>query len=306
MFAQKHDNRKAEVSGTRPSGLVARFTASCARRATALAIALPLALGLAVTPLPAVAEDDPDRVVARAGNIEITAADIAVAMADPALQLRDTSPEDRLDIVITYLVDLRLGAQAAVEAGLGADEDFARRLAYFREKMLLEDYLQLRIDEVVTEEAARELFETTTAGVEPEQEVRARHILVREEEEAIAVIARLEAGEDFAAVARDVSQDPGSARTGGDLGFFTAGRMVAPFSDAAFALEPGEVSEPVETQFGWHVIKVEERRMTQLPSFEDMRNQIDNFLTRQAQQSFILGLREGVEIERLDIDGDEN
>ena len=305
MFAQNQDNRKAEVFDTRPRGLVARFTASCARCATALAIALPLALGLAFTPLPAVAEDDPDRVVARAGNIEITAADLAVAMADPALQLRDTSPEERRDILITYLVDLRLGAQAAAEAGLGADEDFARRLAYFREKMLLEDYLQLRIDEVVTEEAARELFETTTAGVEPEQEVRARHILVREEEEAIAVIARLEAGDDFAAVARDVSQDPGSARTGGDLGFFTAGRMVAPFSDAAFALEPGEVSEPVETQFGWHVIKVEERRVTPLPSFEDMRDQIDNFLTRQAQQSLILGLREGVQIERLDIDEGE-
>jgi peptidyl-prolyl cis-trans isomerase C len=299
MFAQNPDDHKLSV--TFRSG----FTASLARRVAPLALALPLALGLAFTPLPAVAEDDPDRVVARAGDIEITAADIAVAMADPALQLRDTSPEDRLDIVITYLVDLRLGAQAAAEAGLGEDEDFARRLAYFREKMLLEDYLQLQIDEVVTEEAARELFETTTAGVEPEEEVRARHILVEEEADAIAVVERLEAGEEFADVARDVSQDPGSARNGGDLGFFAAGRMVAPFSEAAFALEAGEVSDPVETQFGWHVIKVEERRMTPLPTFEDMRDQIDNFLTRQAQQSFILGLREGVEIERLDIDEDE-
>ncbi len=283
---------------------IRRVAGALGRRVAPLAVALPLALGLAMTP-PAAAQEDPDRVVARAGDIEITAADIAVAMADPALQLRDTDPEERLEIVITYLVDLRLGAQAAMEAGMGEDEEFARRFAYLREKMLLEDYMQREIDVAVTEEAARDLFETTTAGIEPEDEVRARHILVEEEDEAAAVLARLEAGEEFADIAREVSQDPGSARNGGDLGFFTAGRMVAPFSAAAFELEPGEVSDPVETQFGWHVIKVEERRATQLPQFEDMREQIENFLTRQAQQAFILGLREGVEIERLDVDEDE-
>lgn len=283
---------------------IRRVAGALGRRVAPLAVALPLALGLAMTP-PAAAQEDPDRVVARAGDIEITAADIAVAMADPALQLRDTDPEERLEIVITYLVDLRLGAQAAMEAGMGEDEEFARRFAYLREKMLLEDYMQREIDVAVTEEAARDLFETTTAGIEPEDEVRARHILVEEEDEAAAVLARLEAGEEFADIAREVSQDPGSARNGGDLGFFTAGRMVAPFSAAAFELEPGEISDPVETQFGWHVIKVEERRATQLPQFEDMREQIENFLTRQAQQAFILGLREGVEIERLDVDEDE-
>lgn len=283
---------------------IRRVAGQLRRRVAPLALALPLALGLALTP-PAAAQDDPDRVVARASDIEITAADIAIAMADPALQLRDADPEERLEIVITYLVDLRLGAQAAMEAGMGEDEEFARRVAYLREKMLLEDYMQSEVDDAVTEEAARDLFETTTAGVEPEDEVRARHILVEEEAQAIAVRERLEAGEEFAEIAREVSQDPGSARNGGDLGFFTAGRMVAPFSEAAFALEPGEVSEPVETQFGWHVIKVEERRETQMPEFEEMREQIDNFLTRQAQQAVILGLREGVEIERLDTEEDE-
>lgn len=283
---------------------IRRVAGQLRRRVAPLALALPLALGLALTP-PAAAQDDPDRVVARAGDIEITAADIAIAMADPALQLRDADPEERLEIVITYLVDLRLGAQAAMEAGMGEDEEFARRVAYLREKMLLEDYMQSEVDDAVTEEAARDLFETTTAGVEPEDEVRARHILVEEEAQAIAVRERLEAGEEFAEIAREVSQDPGSARNGGDLGFFTAGRMVAPFSEAAFALEPGEVSEPVETQFGWHVIKVEERRETQMPEFEEMREQIDNFLTRQAQQAVILGLREGVEIERLDTEEDD-
>ncbi len=300
MIVQNLQNLTTGTAAILRDGLSRRLS----RHVAPLALVLPLALGIALAPAPAAAQDDPDRVVARAGDIEITEADVAVAMADPALQLRDADPDERRNIVITYLVDLRLGAQAATEAGIGDDEEFARRMAYFREKMLLEDYMQQQIDDAVTEEAARDLFETTTAGVEAQEEVRARHILVEEEEEANAVLERLEAGEEFADVASDVSQDPGSARNGGDLGFFTADRMVAPFAEAAFALEPGEVSDPVETQFGWHIIKTEERREAPLPQFEDMREQIENFLTRQAQQSVILGLRESVEIERLDQEGD--
>jgi len=116
--------------------LIRRVAGQLRRRVAPLALAVPLALGLALTP-PAAAQDDPDRVVARAGDIEITAADVAIAMADPALQLRDADPDERLEIVITYLVDLRLGAQAAMEAGIGEGEEFARRVAYLREKMLL-------------------------------------------------------------------------------------------------------------------------------------------------------------------------
>jgi len=272
----------------------------------ALVLATPLALAMMFAPMPpALAEDDHDRVVARANGIEITAGDIALALGDPALQLRDMSEQERAETVIRYLVDLRLGARAAAEAGIGESEEFARQLAYLREKMLLEEYMQSEIDAVVTEEAARDLYETTTAGIEPEEEVRARHILVEEEEEARAVLARLQEGESFEDLAAELSKDPGSARRGGDLDYFTQDRMVAPFAEAAFALEPGEVSEPVETQFGWHVIKLEDRRDTELPDFEDMRGQIENFLTRQAQQAFILGLREGVEIEIVEAEEGE-
>jgi len=264
----------------------------------ALVLTAPIALALLFAPLPpALAQDDSERVVARAGGIEITAGDVALALEDPALQLSDMNAEERSQTVIRYLVDLRLGARAAGEAGIGETEEFARQLAYLREKMLLEEYMQREVDAAVTDEAARELYETTTTEVEPQEEVRARHILVEEEEEAVAVLARLDEGESFEDLAAELSQDPGSAPRGGDLDYFTQDRMVAPFAEAAFALEPGEVSDPVETQFGWHVIKVEDRRDTELPSFEEMRDQIENFLTRQAQQAFILELREGVEIE---------
>jgi peptidyl-prolyl cis-trans isomerase C len=248
---------------------------------------------------------DPTTVVARANGIEITEADIAIAAEDPSLSLPNMGEEQRRGIIIGYLIDLKLGARAAAEAQVSETEDFQRRLAYFRDKLLLDDYLQQRVEEAVTDEAARTLYDETLAAVQPEDEVRARHILVAEEEEANAIIARLEAGEEFEAIAAEASQDPGSRAQGGDLGFFTRERMVAPFAEKAFELEPGETSEPVQTRFGWHVIRVEERRERPIPGFEEMRPQIDSYLARRAQQETILALRENAEIERLDAAGDE-
>lgn len=244
--------------------------------------------------------DPGSQVVARANGIEITEADIAIASEDPSLALPDMGEDQRRGVIIGYLVDLKLGAQAAAEAKVSESEEFQRRLAYFREKLLLDDYLQLRVEAATTEEAARALYDESLSTVEPEDEVRARHILVPEEEEAKAVVARLEAGEDFAAVAAEASQDPGSRTQGGDLGFFTKERMVAPFAEAAFALEPGQTSAPVQSQFGWHVIRVEERRERPIPAFEEMRPQIDTYLARRAQQETILNLRQNAKIERLD------
>ncbi|TVR09396.1 MAG: peptidylprolyl isomerase [Salinarimonadaceae bacterium] len=264
------------------------------------ALALAGALLFAAPAAAQASSNDPDRVIARAGEVEVTQADLDVALADPSLALPNVDEAQRRETVIAYLVDLKLGARAAVEAGIAETPEFARRLAYFRDKLLLDDYLEARVAEQVTEEAARALYDQTMAGVEPQDEVRARHILVPDEEEAQAIVARLAAGEEFEEVAREASQDPGSAAGGGDLGYFTKERMVAPFAEAAFAMEAGDVSDPVQTQFGWHVIKVEDRRKQQPPSFEAMREQIDNFLARRAQQELVLALREGVEIERLD------
>jgi peptidyl-prolyl cis-trans isomerase C len=110
-------------------------------------------------------------------------------------------------------------------------------------------------------------------------------------------------GEDFAKVAGEVSKDPGSKTDGGDLGFFTKDRMVEPFAEAAFKMEPGQISDPVQSQFGWHVIRVEERRNKPVPSFEEMQEQVNTYLERKAQQDLILGLRQSAKIERLDDKG---
>ena len=173
-------------------------------------------------------------------------------------------------------------------------------VAYYREKVLLDQYLTGIGKKAVTEEAAKKLYDDTTKAMAPEEEAHARHILVETEDQAKAVEERLKKGEDFAKVATDVSKDPGSGKEGGDLGWFTKDRMVPEFAEAAFKLKKGEVSAPVKSQFGWHVIKLEDKRTKPLPEFSAVRPQIEQYLERKAQQDTVLALREKAKVERLD------
>jgi peptidyl-prolyl cis-trans isomerase C len=276
----------------------------------ALGVALPLATGAALaqtgTPAPAApaaAPADPAKVIARVNGITITEGDLAVAAADPALQLPNVPEAQKRDMLTGYLIDLKLGAKAAEAAKVGDSADFARKLAYNRDKALLDQYLEQEAQKAVTPEAARKLYDETAKSVTPEEEVRARHILVESEDEAKKAAERVKGGEDFAKVAGELSKDPGSKTDGGDLGFFTKDRMVEPFAEAAFKLKPGQVSEPVKSQFGWHVIKVEEKRTKPVPPFEEMKDQVNAYLERKAQQDLIMGLRKDAKIERLDDKG---
>jgi peptidyl-prolyl cis-trans isomerase C len=198
------------------------------------------------------------KIVARVDGTPITEADLAVAADDPALSLPGVTDEQKRDLLVGYLIDLKIGAKAAEAARVGEGADFARKLAYFRDKLLLDEHLDREVKKAVTPDAVRKLYDDTIKNVKPEQEVRARHILV-EKDEAKKAQGRLKAGEDFGKVAGELSKDPGSKGEGGDLGFFTQDRMVQPFAETAFKLQPGQVSDPVKTQFGWHLIKVEEK-----------------------------------------------
>ncbi|HEU6443208.1 MAG TPA: peptidylprolyl isomerase [Microvirga sp.] len=246
---------------------------------------------------------DPSKVVARVNGIEITEGDLAIAAEDPALQMPNVPDEQKRELLTGYMIDLKLGAKAAEAAEVGSSADFARKLAYNRDKTLLDEYLDQAAKKAVTPEAARKLYDETVKGLPAEQEVRARHILVDSEEEAKKAVERVKGGEDFAKVAGELSKDPGSKTDGGDLGFFTKDRMVEPFAEAAFKLEPGQVSEPVKSQFGWHVIKVEEKRTKPAPSFEETKDQVEAYLGRKAQQDLIMSLRKDAKIERLDDKG---
>jgi peptidyl-prolyl cis-trans isomerase C len=150
-----------------------------------------------------------------------------------------------------------------------------------------------------TDDAEKKVYEDAAKQISSEQEVRARHILVETEDEAKQVEEELKKGADFAELAKKKSKDPG-ASDGGDLGFFTKDQMVPEFSAVAFALEPGKISDPVKSQFGWHVIKVEEKRNRKPPEFDQVKAQIETYVTRKAQSEYVTKLREGAKIERLD------
>jgi peptidyl-prolyl cis-trans isomerase C len=258
-----------------------------------------LSLGLVLAAAaPAFAQQD--KPVAKVEGITITESELKLAEEDLGERMAQMPEERRREELINYLVDLKLGARAAAAAKIGEGPDFAKRLAYHRDKLLLDEYLTVEAKKAATTEAARKLFDDTVKTLKPEEEVHARHILVQEEAQAKTALERLKKGEDFAKVAAELSKDPGSGKEGGDLGWFTKDRMVPEFAEAAFKLDKGQLSEPVKSQFGWHVIKVEDKRVKPLPTFEEVKPQIDQYLVRKAQQDIVVSLREKAKVERLD------
>ncbi len=264
-------------------------------RASAFVLALG-ALGL-LAALAATARADP-KILAKVDGATITEDDYNDALADigPGLPEKLEGPE-REKYVLDYLIDLRLVAKQALADKLDGTADFARRLAYYHDKLAMEGLLTNVAKSATTEEAERKAYDEAAKAQPPEPEVHARHILLPTEEEAKAALARIKAGEDFAKVATELSKDP--AGDGGDLGWFTKDRMVPEFADAAFKLEPGQVSDPVKSQFGWHIIKVEGKRMKTFPPFEQVKDQAARFVAQKAQTALITSLRDKAKIERF-------
>ena len=265
-----------------------------------LVFALAAAVGAAwLIAAPALA--DP-RVVAKVNGQAITEDDVASAMQDigPGLPQKLEGPA-RQKYVLDYLIDLRLAADKAKADKLDQGADFARRLDYYHDKLAMETLLGQVGKAAQTDDAEHKAYEEAAKANPPVEEIHARHILVPTEEEAKAALARVKGGEDFAKVATELSKDP--AGDGGDLGWFTKDRMVPEFADAAFKLQPGQLSDPVKSQFGWHVIKVEERRMRTFPPFEELKDQAARFVAQKAQSDLVASLHATAKIERLDASG---
>lgn len=205
--------------------------------------------------------------------------------------------------LLEQLINTRL---LEIEAGINMpadDPELAERVADIRGQIMVQIYFQRQIDERVTDEKLDGRYQQYLAENPPQEEVHARHILLETEEKALEALALVQGGMDFAEAAKAYSTGP-SGPTGGDLSYFTRDRMVAPFADAAFALQAGEVSSaPVKTDFGWHVIKVEDRRSQPQPPFEEMRDQFAEELTRDVAADMIAALRENAEVETFDVDG---
>lgn len=279
----------------------AALTAFCVAGPAVVAQTPPA--GAAVTPAPSAAPApklDPSTVLAKIDGETITAGDLEIATEDLEQSMSSMTEPQRRDYALNYLIDLKLAAKAAEKEKLGEGEAFQKRLAYLKSRALMEELLQKEAKAAVTEDKLRKLYDETAKNLKPEEEVRARHILVKTEDEAKKVEERLAKGEDFAKVANDLSTDPGSGKQGGDLGYFGRGQMVPAFEEAAFKLEPGKVSAPVKSQFGWHVIKLEDKRTRPVPPFEQVRPQIENYVVRTSQQEMVLKLRNEAKVERTE------
>jgi peptidyl-prolyl cis-trans isomerase C len=268
--------------------------------ATAALLLIPPALsGCSKNSSSEVSASGSDPVMARVNGVEIKESDLALAEEDVGADIQAASPEAKRDHLISYLADIIMVTQAADRKKVADNPDFKRRLAFLRNKLLMGFELQEEAKSAVSDDALHQTYDDAVKSTGGQEEVRARHILLENEDEAKAILDQLKGGGDFAALAKEKSKDPGAAE-GGDLGYFTKDQMVPEFAEVAFKMYPGQLSNPVKTQFGWHIIKVEDKRSKQPPEFEKVKDQIEAFLTRKAQTEFIAKLRQSAKIERLD------
>jgi peptidyl-prolyl cis-trans isomerase C len=261
-----------------------------------LASAIAGCLTLAVLAGPARADD---KVLARVNGAEIRQSDVALAEEELGPSLAQMDPATKDENVLAFLIDMKIVSKAAEDKKIQDGDDFKKRLAFTRNRLLMDSLLASEGKAATTDDAMKKVYEQASKEITGEEEVHARHILVETEDEAKAIEDELKKGADFAELAKKKSKDPG-ASDGGDLGFFTKDQMVPEFSAVAFALEPGKVSDPVKSQFGWHVIKVEEKRKRKAPDFDQVKSQIETYVTRKAQADYVGKLREAAKIERLD------
>jgi peptidyl-prolyl cis-trans isomerase C len=294
----------ASSGRTAPSPAAVR----CRRAACALGVTVVMmTAGLAYAQAPA-----GDPVIARVNGVDIRQSDLALAEEDLGRDVPANDEQGKRDYLVNYLTDLLLIAKAAEARKIPDTPEFKQRMVFARNKALMEAVMSAENKAALTEPALRKIYEDATKQMGGQQEVHARHILFRvndpndqaasraAEAKVKAVIERLKKGEDFVAIANALTEDPSGKQNGGDLGFFGRDQMVPEFSEVAFRLEKGQISDPVKTQFGWHVLKVEDKRTRQPPPFDEVRNQIEEFASRKAQVDLVTKLRADAKIERLD------
>ena len=281
---------------------------SAGRPALLRRVGLLAALALLLAPAaPAAAQDDP--LIAKVNGVEVHQSDLAIA-EEEAGQIPPMSPDQKRDYLVQFMADLILVSKNAEAKKVGDTNDFKHKLEFERRKLLMSSLLQSVGKTALTDEAMHKVYDDAIKDMGKQEEVHARHILIRAnagddkaskdaEDKIKAVIVRLNKGEDFAKVAGEVTEDPSGKANGGDLGYFTKEQMVPDFADVAFKLDKGQISGPVKTQFGWHVIKVEDKRTKQPPSFDEVKPQIEQFVVRKAQADLVTKLRADGKVEKF-------
>ena len=244
-----------------------------------------------------------DPIIAKVNDHAIRQSDVQAAAATLPENARGMPPQVLLPMLLDQVIDGQALLIEARKSGLDKDPVVSRQMTDASDRALQSALIGREVGPTLTEAAIRARYDRDIAGKPGEEEVHARHILVADEAEAKKIIAELKKGGDFAALAKKYSTDPGGAQ-GGDLGFFRKEEMVPEFANAAFAMKPGEISSvPVHTQFGWHVIKLEERRTAPPPSFEQSHDQLRQKMIQEGVQAVIAKARAEVKVERFNMDG---
>ncbi|MDM9621553.1 peptidylprolyl isomerase [Rhizobium sp. S96] len=249
---------------------------------------------------PVRAEDKPDAVVAKVGDVEIhqSELDLAVANLDP--QLAQLPDDQKKVAALSAAIDVKLLAKDAAAEQLDQTPEFKKRMQYLADRELHNAYFKKHVVDTVTDDEVKARYEKEVAALPKQEEVHARHILVKTEAEAQDVIKQLDAGKNFAELAKEKSTDPNKA-DGGDLGYFTKGRMVKEFEDAAFALDKGTYSKtPVKTDFGYHVILVEDKRDAAPPAYDQVKDQVRQLVMRDKYLALLAAAKEKSKVDISD------
>ncbi|MFN3612951.1 MAG: peptidylprolyl isomerase [Rubrimonas sp.] len=239
---------------------------------------------------------DADTVVATVNGQPITLADVIAVRGDLPAQYQSLPDEALYDGIREQLIAQRVLSDAADAEGLADDPEVARALSIQRQGILAEFFMRRAMAERLTDDAVQAMYDERIASAQPVQEVRASHILVATEEEARGLKSQLDEGADFADLAVEHGTD-GTRFQGGDLGYFTRDTMVEPFAEAAFAMDVGEVSEPVQTQFGWHLIKLVDKRERPNPTLDEVRGEIEQELGGRIARELLSELRDAASVE---------
>ena len=247
-------------------------------------------------------DEAPELTVATVNGEKVSLNLVSVIISQLSPEIRRQPISVYYDQVVDDIINTKLLASVASTEGMEGDPLLAELVERASEQVLAEAWLNRVVRERVTPSMIDARYEEIVANTEGRMEIRARHILVPSREEAEAAIVRLDGGADFAELAQELSEGP-SGENGGELGYFGRGSMVPPFEEASFALKKGTHSAtPIETQFGWHVIKVEDRRVKPAPELASVREEIINSLSVEQARIIIAEMRKGAEITRLSLD----
>ncbi|CDO46233.1 peptidylprolyl isomerase [Bartonella henselae] len=242
----------------------------------------------------------PSHVMAVIDGKEVTAGQLDELALEINPGLARFSDEQRRITVLKAYLDMQALAKAAIKEGIDKSETYNKRMAVMRDNVLQQLYFKQTVVDQISDADLETLYKKEVAALPKEDEVKARHILVKTKKEAEAIIKRLNKGESFEEIAKKNSTD-GSAAVGGDLGYFSHGQMVKPFEDAAFGLKVGEYTKkPVESPFGWHIIKIEDRRVKQPPVFDDVKEMLRTQLIKERYQKLIADLRKKIDVKYPD------